>query len=259
MLQGTFAVPGYGAIRETQESEIFWGPAGLRHFVNAKINSATVDSGNTPTTLLRPGLVLGKITSSGEYVNYSPTATDGSQVAVAVLPIGLRMTDIDGTAESKDFTVCVCGNVKASFLINLDSQARKQMRNNFLFDDDIPNKASFLGGCLREVAKTANYTVTAADNGTLFTTVGASGSVTFTLPALAAGLRYEFMAGADQNMVVMSAAGDDIITFNDLAADSLTFSTSGEKIGAWVALESNAAGTKWYAKKFGAHTMTVGT
>jgi hypothetical protein len=55
-------------------------------------------------------------------------------------------------------------------------------------------------GLLNVEAKTANYTVTTTDNGTTFTTTGASGTVTFALPAAAIGLHYRFVVGATQEL-----------------------------------------------------------
>lgn len=99
------------------------------------------------------------------------------------------------------------------------------------------------GGKLRPpiVAKTANYQVVSPfaaaggdPSGTLFTTRGAGGAVTFTLPvitALLAGVEYEFTGVANQNIGVAAAAGT-VITFNNVAATSVTASTAGGKIGA---------------------------
>lgn len=54
---------------------------------------------------------------------------------------------------------------------------------------------------LRTVApKTANYTVTTADSGKAFTTVGAAGAVTFAMPAAVVGLEYYFRVGAAQEL-----------------------------------------------------------
>jgi len=50
--------------------------------------------------------------------------------------------------------------------------------------------------------KTAAYTVLSGDCGTLFTTEGASGAVTFTLPAATVGLRYDFLVKATQELRV---------------------------------------------------------
>ena len=48
--------------------------------------------------------------------------------------------------------------------------------------------------------KTASYTVTAADSGKTFSTNGASGTVTFTMPVAVPGLRYRFYVGAAQEL-----------------------------------------------------------
>lgn len=82
------------------------------------------------------------------------------------------------------------------------------------------------------LAKTSSYTVTAADSGTVFHTTGAGGAVVFTLPAINTGpWHFLFINGADQDMTITSATADTIVTYNDLNADSVAFSTSSEKIG----------------------------
>ncbi|KQI68700.1 hypothetical protein AN189_07285 [Loktanella sp. 3ANDIMAR09] len=48
--------------------------------------------------ILRPGQVLGKITESGKYVPADPAATDGSQVAVAVLGYSVDASSDDALA-----------------------------------------------------------------------------------------------------------------------------------------------------------------
>lgn len=87
-------------------------------------------------------------------------------------------------------------------------------------------------GGLKMEAKTADYTCTAQDSGTIFHTTGATAAVNFTLPAISAGpFWFLFIAGADQNMTVTAETADTAVTYNDLAADSVAFSTSSEKIG----------------------------
>lgn len=50
-------------------------------------------------------------------------------------------------------------------------------------------------------AKTANYTIVDnTDNGKLFTNTGASGAITFSLPAATVGMRYRFFVGAAQEL-----------------------------------------------------------
>lgn len=253
-------VPGLTTSRETYESEFRWGSQYQGVFANALIDGATVDSGNSPTYVLRPGLLLGQVISTGKYKQYSPSATDGTEVACAVLIESLRMQDFTGTNVDKFYAVLVGGPVRASKLINLDLQARAQM-DKFIFDDIFQMQGNHWFPWKRFVSKTADYTVVANDNFTLFDNVGASGAVTFTLPTLANGYFFGFRVQADQNVTVASAAGDDMIAFNDASADSVAFSTSGEKIGGMVVVYSNPGATKWIVenRSAGANTVTVAT
>lgn len=82
-------------------------------------------------------------------------------------------------------------------------------------------------------AKTADYTVTIEENGTCFTTVGASGAVNFTLPAISEGpFIYYFFNAVGQNMVITAETAASAISFNNAAASTLTFSTASNLIGA---------------------------
>jgi len=105
------------------------------------------------------------------------------------------------------------------------------------------------------VAKTASYTVKASESGTLFTTLGATGAITFTLPAVADGLEFTFVNAVDQNMVIAGAANDLIVTFNNATADSISFATASEKIGGAARVTSD--GTYWYAQILSTSTLTV--
>ena len=105
-------------------------------------------------------------------------------------------------------------------------------------------------------AKTASYSVVEADSGKFFTTEGASGAITFTLPAVGtSGLFFSFYNAEDQNMIVASVAGDDMVAFNDVAADSVAFQTTSEKAGSRIDVVSD--GTKWMTSVFlAAETVT---
>lgn len=99
-------------------------------------------------------------------------------------------------------------------------------------------------------AKTADYQiVTVTDpSGTLFTNRGAVGAVTFTLPAVAQGLKgtfYEFRGLANQTFTVAAAAGT-VATFNNAAATSVACSTGGQKIGACI--RAFCDGTSWFVE-----------
>ena len=92
-------------------------------------------------------------------------------------------------------------------------------------------------------AKTAAYTVTAAENGTTFTNRGATAAFTFTLPAPFANARYRFFSVAAYAITVAADAVDTLIGYNDIALDSI----AGPATTAGVMLEIISDGTSWLA------------
>lgn len=83
-------------------------------------------------------------------------------------------------------------------------------------------------------AKTAAYTLTPDDECVQFTTRGASGTVTFTLPPIASvpnGWSARFYNVVGQTMAI-TAPANKLTTFNNATATTATFSTSSELIGA---------------------------
>lgn len=99
----------------------------------------------------------------------------------------------------------------------------------------MPIKSGFGAWLKPVVAKTANYTVVSTDAGTLFTNTGAAGAVTFTLPTastLLAGWWIEVHVTADQTVTITTPGPNDTMyAFNDNAADSIAWSTAGQKVG----------------------------
>jgi hypothetical protein len=257
-----WGVPGIGTAIETAENEFMWGREELKVRLGVQVSGAARDAGNTSnTTTLRKGLILGQITAQpGLWKQYDPAATDGSQVAGCVLSVDLTVVDPFGSNAARFAWAVFGGCLKAANVYGLDAVARTQMRGRFWFDDETSSPYLYSPPAAVEVPKTTSYTVVAADAGKLFTTTGAGGAVVFTLPTIAAGLGpFEFLNTVDQSMTIASAGSlDNILTFNDLAADSIAFSTAGNKIGARARLRANAAGTLWYAEILGgAHTLTV--
>lgn len=248
--------PGLTTARETYEAEFRWGSQFQGVFANGVIDGATIDSGNTPTYELRPGLLLGQVISTGKYKNYSPTATDGSEVASAVLIEGLRTQSFEGVATDRFYAVLVGGPVQAGKILNLDLMARQQL-DKFIFDDIFVMGGNHWFHWKRFQTKIASYTVLAVDNYTLFDNVGATGAITFTLPAIANGHLYGFRVQADQTITVTSAEGTNIVAFNNAAASSVAFSTGGQKIGGMVYFYSNPAANKWLVMNGSAGTNTI--
>lgn len=264
------SLPGVSTLTQSYEAQILWGgnQARVLYDTDCVIKSTTVDAGNTPTTTLRAGLVLGRKTSDGLLYAWNHDASDGTEIPVGVLLNSISMLGASGSVEDKDAGaqgVCISGPIKASLLF-IEGTAfgssdnayllRKLWKDRFLFDDD--KGQLYSGDIKREVAKTANYTVVATDVGTLFTNAAASGSVTFTLPAIKPGIGpFKFKGVVDQTLAIASAEGDNIVLVNDAAADSATFSTSSMKIGAGMVIYANTAGTLWYAELATAGVTTV--
>lgn len=130
--------------------------------------------------------------------------------------------------------------------------------------DQIIKRVSFESGALlnltnakqllRVQAKTAAYTLLESDSGTFFTTYGASGSVTFTLPANpTAGLHYWFLNGTTSDLVVAAATADTLYAYADAAADSVASTDIA------VLMLAIADGNKWYVVSFGNSTVAAAT
>lgn len=156
-------------------------------------------------------------------------------------------TDLDMTAAADD-TVFKIGDGTNSF----DVWIYGNTASDYVLWDASAGKLSLEGSAYLQLdsfrrtvtAKTADYAVVAADSGTVFVTTGAAGAVNFTLPSVAtAGLEFTFVNTVDQNMVITATAADTMVLVNDAAADSVTFSTASEKIGASVTCISD--GTNW--------------
>lgn len=261
MNYGQFGTPGFTVLAETVDSELFWGGDASRIHVLTKpgvVSSATVDAGATPTWQIRKGMLLGKITASDQHAQWNPLATDGSQELDGVLQFELITQDGMGAAKRNAVPIVVVAPLKASSLIVLGSPlvgsiheytARRRLHQmGCVLDDDVNGYRA--GVVARSQTRITDYTVLATDNGTRF--FADTANATFTLPAIRAGLSFEFMRVSDHNLVVTSAEGDNIIVGNDLSADSITYSTASNKIGARIRVSSEYVGAtpalKWLAE-----------
>ena len=91
------------------------------------------------------------------------------------------------------------------------------------------------------VTKTSNYSVASGDSGKHFDNAGASGSVTFSLPAAAAGLNYCFAVYAAETLEVLANGSDQIyFATSETSSENIT----GASVGMSVCLEAHGTG-KW--------------
>jgi hypothetical protein len=243
-----FSMPGGVVLPALQEvvnkTGLFFGRADRLQFIGSVIDNSAVDGGNTGYTgHLRPGLLMGKILSgadAGKFKQWDPTATDGSQIIAGILAHPLQI-NYQGTGVDRlvGGWLCVAGGLRAAGVtiasltaegisgVAQEWNVRRQLNRNFQLDD-YPQGLPF--GVIQ--ARTANYTVTEAECGTIFTNAGAAGAVNFTLPVTPKqGLEYEFYAAAAQNLVITAGTADTMVVYNDAAADSVALQTANEIVG----------------------------
>ena len=132
------------------------------------------------------------------------------------------------------------------------------------FSGPVASAAGFAGGTGSVENITGAKTLVAADNGKTFF-LNAAGGAAVTLPALAAGLRFEIIVGAlfaSTNWVVSSAEGDNIdgnvtvagVVVVATAEDQINFVASAEALGDRVFLVCD--GVQWFVS--GAAALTGG-
>lgn len=107
-------------------------------------------------------------------------------------------------------------------------------------------------------AAIVDTTLVSSQSGSFFTTEGATeAEIEFTLPAVADGpWVFDFFNAEDINMKVSAHTAGELVVFNDVAGDSISYSTANEKIGGAFRVFCN--GVKVYVQvMLGDHGQTV--
>lgn len=243
-------LPGEGTLIETFERAATWGPY-PRYYTPGYIGANAADAGNSPSSTLRVGLVMGRAIATGQWSNYNPTATDGTEVAAAVLPLSIRMQDVYTEVNIPRFyALLVSGGVHAAQLIGLDNMARAQMSPLFIFDDDLPGNHYYPWQRFQTI--TANYQILSTDNQSLFLNAGATGEVDLTLPPIANGYYFGLKALAAQTFKFVSNEGGNLY---GSAANQTNASVAA--ICGGIAVFSNPGATAWIAVNISASNQTV--
>ena len=271
-----FGYPGMGTpVDEIQAPTAHkWGKPFDLQFRKVRIDGAARDAGNTGfTDVLRPGLLLGLVASTGELKQWDPAATDGTHRIAGILPNSLKMVQ-GSTDTDRLVSVIVGGSVTARGLAQASSSTygidgtdeeyniRAQMSKGFQFDDD---PMGFLEGNYAGVMViAATATLSELHNGSLIVVRGAGSAVTLTLPATPKrGLRYRVYNASAQNLVIAAGTADTMVVFNDLTADSIALQTAGDLIGG--SFEIIGDGTGWlvipstFADGVIVQTLTIAT
>lgn len=152
-------------------------------------------------------IILNKGTGAATQVTLPANPTPGRRAVI---------WDGKGDAAIHPFTLVGAAgeliNGGSSFVVNADyGVAFAQFSGTAWLAEKSPPPS---GGSV--VSKTANYTVLAANSGTTFNNIGATGAVTFTMPTPVAGLEYVFVVAAAQNMV-LDVGGSVAIGIGEIA------------------------------------------
>ena len=271
---GAFGLPSVQGALETTENVFWWGRFEQEAFIGSLIDGSTVDAGNAGyTDVLRPGLLLGKVTVGGKLKQWNPAASDGTEKIFGILGYAQKLTRLGAAADRWLGWIYTWGFLKAERIlvpgatnygiselsggVNYEHLVRAQLHNRFHFNDQL--EGNNFGGYRTVAARTATeVAVTDADHDTLFTNTGASGNVNFTLAAgdhLKSGLRYGFYGTAGGNLTVTSGTVDVMVTHNDATASTVAMSAAGHKVGGMIEIYSD--GAKWLVVHQGNGTLTV--
>jgi len=255
---GWLVPPGQDAVLEGIESEIRFGHVHQMVRFTGVISGTARDSQNTEPTLLRTGLILGKITATGEYKQWDPTASDGSEVALAILAAMTKTTV--GSTDRDKYTgyIVIGGNVKSDRLIIPGNQNEgiagdpleylllDQLSPRFTFDENLI-RPSLVTGNPPLVDTSAATTLTAADQHRLHTNEGGAGDITYTLPAAVLGAKYRFYRNNATQAIIVGVASGDIDGPDNvgsstvtLAEDGVYIELTGVKAGTYLITASNS-------------------
>ncbi len=116
---GFGVLPGINTVRETVEASLLWGAweVNRSYIVPTLIDGSSVDQGSTPTTLLRPGLLMGMVTATKKVKPYATGASDGTEDIYGVLMYA-ESTQLYGANADKYFGyLLVAGQIKTAATI----------------------------------------------------------------------------------------------------------------------------------------------
>jgi len=271
--QASFTIPGQRAVLETSENQFWWGRWENQIWEHGIVLATTTDEGNTSyPTILRPGLLLGKITATGKLTDWAPAAVDGSEQLFGILGHSINMGLSGTTADRYLAWVMVGGQVKPNKLIVPGTTAlsivgnaqeytiRNQMAGRYILDDNVlgqkgrgyPIQHSWL---VYEGNTDGAATITAADDGALFV-MDQGRDMAVTLPAPKRGMIFDFLLITDYELSITAATADTLIAYNDATASSVTITTALHQVGAYIRLIGVNA-TSFAAINLGGHTQTV--
>jgi hypothetical protein len=246
---GDMQFPGLTSVLETVQNQFWWGRPEQQVFLPAGISGAARDAGNTITSVLRGGLLMGRVTATKLYKEWNPTGTDGSEVIRGILVEPLSVV-VNGTNQNKYTHIYVGGNILSNRIYvpgnategivgdALEFEVLSQLSHLGIFDLHIGELRTMFGSfkprylTAAEIAADA-VTVTTADHGRTFMMTGGDNNTTFTLPAAQKGLEFTFMANIATHNLVIALASGNIALPGNVGATAITFAPgeSGTLLG----------------------------
>lgn len=211
---GTF--PGMTDSISTLENQVWFGDVNQLYTEPKIVDGASRDAGNTGNTnILRPGLLMGTVTTSGKLKQWNPLATDGTEQISHVLGTALSTTR-NGSDADLLYYVFRFGSFKIDGLCIASESTNGISGKNYEYL--VVSQARELGWRLDGVyglpgtvkAVTADVTLTAADCFKYITNAGAAATVTVTLPAPKAGYRFRFGTVNAQTFAISAGTGNVI-------------------------------------------------
>lgn len=228
--EGFAGIPGIDDIRQTAEAVVL-----ADRFEHATIRGITLDGAardyySADSTVLQPGLLLGRNATTLKYKQWDPGATDGSQQISGVLLYHHKSTFFNTNKDGFFGFMLWAGDVKANSIhcgynsagspaapdLNAlmvgharEFQMRAGLFSRFKLDDQ-QYGAAFGGwkniALMSVVGTSGAYTITTADNDTLFV-ADYAGTNAWTLPTrVNPGLRFGFLQLAAQTMTITASA-----------------------------------------------------
>ena len=189
--QVPWAKPGMGSELSNYTGEIIWGGNEREVLYGQGLIDGATRFGTS--TVLRPGLLLGKVTATSKLKQWDPEATDGTQQIAAILEADLKMVDLAAVNTDIFFRTIRKAPLQAASLFIEDAAmvgsvnewlARRQLATlGCLFDD---GKSGLTEDS--QVILDANTTLTSAHYNK---TIVVTGARTITVPATAvAGVEF---------------------------------------------------------------------
>jgi hypothetical protein len=250
--------PGIQASYEATENSFLWGKWENQYIAGLSIDGTSEDSGNTGyTSILRKGLLMGRVAASKMLKPWDPTATTGEQHIYGILGMEVNVHNAAG-ANTNRLTgmIYVAGGVDPAKLyvpgttaIGLSSSAayevlaKELLRGRFVLKDDFYlSQDVWTQRDITGAEQSGGLTITAADHKTAFHNTG--GTVTITLPATAVqGLAYEFYAPTSTtDEITVSSGSANIRVPGSAAANSLSVDGAYRRIV--------GDGTQWVVQSF---------